>query len=73
MQHHAFGFESVAARAPRGPNLCPTASCFSSSAVNLTMPPGDRYKQGRREATRYEKRADHFLAVVSLASIMLWL
>ena len=38
MPHHAFGFESAAARAPRGPNLWPTGSCFSASSVNLTMP-----------------------------------
>jgi transposase len=32
-----------------------------------------RLKQWRRVATRYEKRADHFLAMVTLASIVLWL
>jgi transposase len=33
----------------------------------------NRLKQFRRVATRYEKRAVNFLAVVTLATIMLWL
>ena len=33
----------------------------------------NRLKQFRRVATRYEKRAINFLAMVTLASIMLWL
>ena len=33
----------------------------------------NRLKQFRRVATRYEKRAVNFLAMVTLASIMLWL
>jgi transposase len=33
----------------------------------------NRLKQFRRVATRYEKRAANFLAMVALASIMLWL
>jgi len=33
----------------------------------------NRLKQFRRVATRYEKRAANFLAMVTLASIMLWL
>jgi transposase len=33
----------------------------------------NRLKQFRRVATRYEKRAVNFLAMVILASIMLWL
>lgn len=32
-----------------------------------------RLKQFRRVATRYEKRAVNFLAMVTLASIMLWI
>ena len=32
-----------------------------------------RLKQFRRVATRYEKRAVNFLAMVTLAAIMLWL
>jgi len=31
-----------------------------------------RIKQFRRVATRYEKLADHYLAVVQIASIRLW-
>ena len=31
-----------------------------------------RLKQFRRVATRYEKRAEHFLAMVTLAAIILW-
>ena len=33
----------------------------------------NRLKQFRRVATRYEKRAINFLAMVTLASILLWL
>lgn len=33
----------------------------------------NRLKQFRRVATRYEKRAVNFLAMVTIASIMLWL
>jgi transposase len=33
----------------------------------------NRLKQFRRVATRYEKRAVNFLAMVTLAAIMLWL
>jgi transposase len=33
----------------------------------------NRLKQFRRVATRYEKRAANFLAMVTVASIMLWL
>jgi transposase len=33
----------------------------------------NRLKQFRRVATRYEKRAAHFLAMVTLAAILLWL
>ena len=33
----------------------------------------NRLKQFRRVATRYEKRAVNFLAMITLASIMLWL
>jgi transposase len=32
----------------------------------------NRLKQFRRVATRYEKRAVHYLAVLTLASILLW-
>jgi transposase len=32
-----------------------------------------RLKQCRRVATRYEKRAVHFLAMVTIAAILLWL
>ena len=32
-----------------------------------------RLKQCRRVATRYEKRAVNFLAMVTLAAILLWL
>ena len=32
-----------------------------------------RLKQFRRVATRYEKRAVNFLAMVTLAALMLWL
>jgi transposase len=30
-------------------------------------------KQHRRVATRYEKRAEHFLAMLTLAALLLWL
>ena len=33
----------------------------------------NRLKQFRRVATRYEKRAVHYLAVLTLASILLWM
>jgi len=33
----------------------------------------NRLKVYRRVATRYEKRADHYLAMVTLAAILLWL
>jgi transposase len=33
----------------------------------------NRLKQFRRIATRYEKRADNYLAMLTLASIILWL
>lgn len=33
----------------------------------------NRLKASRRVATRYEKRADHYLAMVTLAAILLWL
>ena len=33
----------------------------------------NRLKQFRRVATRYEKRAVHYLAVLTIASILLWL
>lgn len=33
----------------------------------------NRLKQFRRVATRYEKRADNYLAMLTLASIILWL
>jgi len=32
-----------------------------------------RLKQCRRVAARYEKRAANFLAIVTLAAILLWL
>ncbi len=32
-----------------------------------------RLKQWRRVATRYEKRAANYLAMVTLAAIMIWL
>ncbi len=31
-----------------------------------------RLKQYRRVATRYEKRAEHFLAMLTLTAILLW-
>ena len=33
----------------------------------------NRLKQWRRVATRYEKRAAHYLAMVTIAAILLWL
>ena len=33
----------------------------------------NRLKQSRRVATRYEKRAAHYLALRSLAAVLLWL
>jgi transposase len=33
----------------------------------------NRLKQFRRVATRYEKRADNYLAMVLIVSILLWL
>ena len=33
----------------------------------------NRLKQFRRVATRYEKRAVHYLAVLTIASLLLWL
>ena len=34
---------------------------------------GNRLKQYRRAATRYEKRAAHYLAMLTLAALLLWL
>ncbi|HEY9628153.1 MAG TPA: IS5/IS1182 family transposase, partial [Coleofasciculaceae cyanobacterium] len=33
----------------------------------------NRLKQFRRVATRYEKKAENYLAMLTLASIVLWL
>jgi transposase len=33
----------------------------------------NRLKQSRRVATRYEKRAAHYLAMLTLAALLLWL
>jgi transposase len=33
----------------------------------------NRLKQSRRVATRYEKRAAHYLAMLTLAALRLWL
>lgn len=33
----------------------------------------NRLKQFRRIATRYEKRADHYLAMLTIAALLLWL
>ena len=33
----------------------------------------NRLKQYRRVATRYEKRADHYLAMVTIAALLMWL
>jgi transposase len=33
----------------------------------------NRLKQNRRIATRYEKRAENYLAMLTIAAIMLWL
>ncbi|MEP0871915.1 IS5/IS1182 family transposase, partial [Trichocoleus desertorum AS-A10] len=33
----------------------------------------NRFKQFRRIATRYEKRAENYLAMLSIAAILLWL
>jgi transposase len=33
----------------------------------------NRLKQFRRVATRYEKRADNYLAMLTIAAILLWL
>ena len=33
----------------------------------------NRLKQFRRVATRYEKRADNYLAMLTIATIILWL
>jgi transposase len=33
----------------------------------------NRLKQHRRVATRYEKRCVHYLAMLSLAAVLLWL
>jgi transposase len=33
----------------------------------------NRLKQARRVATRYEKRARHYLAMLTLAALLLWL
>jgi transposase len=33
----------------------------------------NRLKQFRRIATRYEKRADNYIAMLTIASILLWL
>lgn len=33
----------------------------------------NRLKQFRRIATRYEKRADNYLAMLTIAAILLWL
>ncbi len=33
----------------------------------------NRLKQNRRVATRYEKRGENYLAVLTIAAIMLWL
>lgn len=41
----------------------PGAACF----------PFNRLKQWRRVATRYEKRADNYLAMLTIAALLLWL
>ena len=33
----------------------------------------NRLKQARRIATRYEKRADNYLAMLTIGAILLWL
>ena len=33
----------------------------------------NRLKQWRRIATRYEKRADNYLAMLTIATLLLWL
>ena len=33
----------------------------------------NRLKQHRRVATRYEKRVAHFVAMLSVAAVLLWL
>ena len=45
------------------------AAYRQSNRVERTI---NRLKQFRRVATRYEKRAVHYLAVLTLASILLW-
>jgi transposase len=42
-------------------------------ARNLVEPLINRRKQHRRVATRYGKRAGHFLAMLILAALLLWL
>jgi transposase len=32
-----------------------------------------RFKQYRRVATRYEKRATHYLAMLTVVAVLLWL
>jgi transposase len=50
--------------------------CFDRAAYrerNQVERTINRLKQFRRVATRYEKRAIHYLAVLVLASILLWI
>jgi transposase len=54
---------------PRNPRFDRTAY-RQRNRVERTI---NRLKQFRRVATRYEKRAVHYLAVLTLASILLWL
>jgi transposase len=57
------------AREPRRPDFDREAYRRRNRVERLI----NRLKQFRRIATRYEKRATNYLAVVTLAMIMLWL
>ncbi len=47
-----------------------TAACRKRNVVERLI---TRLKQFRRIATRYEKRAINYLAMLTIAAIMLWL
>ena len=57
-------------RATKAILVRPPGAGYASGKVERLI---NRLKQFRRIATRYEKRATNYLAVVNLGMIMLWL
>jgi transposase len=51
----------------------PTFDREASSERNVVERLINRLKQWRRVATRYEKRATNYLAMLTVAAILLWL